>query len=77
MNKQDWNTYDTRGYQGGRVDHQPSSGGVHLHQVRCVEPGTIWQIRIMQSNGTHQASGSLDVVLESMGEKLFAMAKEN
>jgi len=69
-----WNTYAATGYTHDVARDQASAGGVHLHQVRRAKSG--WQTRIVQSNGSHRAYGSADMVSASTGEALFARARK-
>lgn len=71
--KDRWNTYDTRGYTYDVANDQASAGGVHLHQVRRSRNG--WRRRILQSNGNHQAAGTVQNIEDAEGEALFAQAE--
>lgn len=73
MKKRNWNTYATRGYTFDVANDQPSSGGVHHHQVRRGAAG--WQTRILQSNGEFQAPGPVVSVTDAQGEAYFATAQ--
>lgn len=74
MKKSNWNTYHTSAYTYDVANDQSSAGGVHLHQIR--KRGKLWQKRIWQSNGSHGASGTVELVDEDEGELLFVTAEE-
>lgn len=73
MKRSAWNTYRTTAYTFNVANDQPSSGGVHHHQVRKTRSG--WQKRIIQSNGTYRASGPVVPVDDANGEAAYATAK--
>jgi len=74
MRKDTWTTYATYGYTRDVANDQRSAGGVHLHQVRRTRSGQ-WQRRTLQSNGRHEAAGSVEPIDAAAGEAAYEAAR--
>ena len=73
LNKRPWNTYRPTCYTHDVAQDQRSAGGTHNRQVRW--NGHQWQMRIRQSNGSHEAFSETWAVTDADGEAAFETAK--
>lgn len=74
MNTHLWNTYATTGYTHDVANDPPSTGGVHLHQVRRSRDGRYLH-RIAQSNGGRVAYGPVEEMDAKRGSAAIAAAR--
>ena len=69
-----WTTYEVCTYTHDVANDQRSAGGVHIHQVRCVDGQ--WQHRICQANERAQAYSSVSIIDEADGLKYWEAAQQ-